>query len=403
MSTTSTALPAGIPWEVGTTSQKPADLYGSYGWVEGIKNISYGPGSLSTVLPELLSTFGAKKALIVTGKSLRYKTDVVTKVEEVLKKHDAYADTFSEIGEHAPIGAIRKGVEVFKQSGADIFIGLGGGSPVDSVKAMVYFLHEEAGPGAPFLKQIAIPTTLSAAEYTVNAGFTNEQGDKHSVAAQQLVPSAILLDGELTLATPERLWLSTGMRALDHAVENLYRPIVPRPLHMLCYGAIAHLFKYLPLSKAEPQNVEFRQKLQVASWMSIFPQYIPRPTALGLSHSLGHRLGATYSIPHGITSCLTLAPTVAYQAKYASQDHKQALADALFYLRIPTTGSLDGDVERFAAEIDGLVQKLGLKTNLAECKVPHEDVPKIASKVLNGTEHPAYPHVVDLLEGLYPK
>lgn len=70
----------------------------------------------------------------------------------------------------------------------------------------------------------------------------------------------------------------------------------------MCYPAIVDLFKYLPLSKAHPENVEYRQKLQLASWMSIWPIKLERYSALGLSHALGHKLGAAYSIPHGITS-----------------------------------------------------------------------------------------------------
>jgi len=92
------------------------------------------------------------------------------------------------------------------------------------------------------------------------------------------------------------------MRALDHSIENLYRPHVVPPMKALCYQSLRDLFEYLPKSKADPQNIEYRQKLQLASWMSLSPTKFERHTAIGLSHSLGHMLGATYGIPHGITS-----------------------------------------------------------------------------------------------------
>ena len=92
------------------------------------------------------------------------------------------------------------------------------------------------------------------------------------------------------------------MRAVDHAVENLYRPQVIPPIKALMYQALYDLFTYLPRSKADPQDVAVRQKLQLASWMSLWPMRMEKYTAIGLSHSLGHKLGATYSIPHGITS-----------------------------------------------------------------------------------------------------
>jgi len=216
-----------------------------------------------------------------------------------------------------------------------------------------------------------------------------------------LAPAGVILDAELTLATPPRLWLSTGIRALDHAVENLYRPSVPAVMKVLCYAAIADLFTYLPQSKANPQAVDIRQKLQLASWMSLWPLKTERYSALGLSHALGHKLGAAYGIPHGITSCLTLAPTVALKAQIASQEDQQHLANALFYLRYPSTGSTDGDVVQLSSLIHGLVVELGLQANLSEYKVPTEDIPKIAAGALGREDDPHLVQVEKLLQGLY--
>jgi glycerol dehydrogenase-like iron-containing ADH family enzyme len=154
------------------------------------------------------------------------QTDVVKKVEGILREKNRYAATFYNIGEHSPISGIRAGVDIFKQSGADIIVSVGGGSPIDASKAIIYFLHEQLG--GDFLRQIAIPTTLSAAEYSVRcnlllhksfgyrspnyfsrkigAGYTDEAGQKTAVSSQYLAPSGVILDAELTLATPERLW-----------------------------------------------------------------------------------------------------------------------------------------------------------------------------------------------------
>jgi alcohol dehydrogenase class IV len=86
-------------------------------------------------------------------------------VEGILREHNHYAATFYDIGEHSPVSGIRAGVEAFKKSGADIIVSVGGGSPIDASKAIIFFLHEELG--GKFLPHIAIPTTISAAEYTV--------------------------------------------------------------------------------------------------------------------------------------------------------------------------------------------------------------------------------------------
>ncbi|KAI0958293.1 hypothetical protein AcV7_004150 [Taiwanofungus camphoratus] len=382
------------------TKYESTALQGYYSWTDTLKGVYYGPGSLSTALPKLLQLLGAKKALVVTGKSLHDKTDVVKKVENVLKQHNVYGATFWEIGQHAPVAGIKNGLKAFKDAGADVIVSVGGGSPIDASKAILYFYQEETG--GPYLRQIAIPTTLSAAEYTVGAGYTSEEGKKVSVSSQELAPAGIILDAELTLATPDRLWLSTGMRAVDHAVENLYRPLVPPPMKYLCYAALADLFKYLPQSKANPQSIEVRQKLQVASWMSLWPIKLEKYSALGLSHALGHKLGAAYGIPHGITSCLTLAPTVALKSQIASDEDKEWLSGALFHLRQSSTGTLDGDVLKLAGLIDGLVTNLGLKSNLQDYNVPRADVPNIAELSVGSKDDPTYPKVVKLLEGLYP-
>ncbi|KAI6032979.1 alcohol dehydrogenase IV [Pisolithus orientalis] len=373
-------------------------LHGTYAYHETLKGVYYGPGCLSTALPQLLSTLGGSKALIVTGKSLREKTNVVTNVESILKGRNAFGGTFSQIGQHAPVQGIVDGTKAFEDVQADIFISVGGGSPIDATKIMVNHLHDTRGK---FFSHIAIPTTLSAAEYTSNAGYTDEQGNKVGIASPMIAPSGIILDAELTLATPEKLWLSTGLRALDHAVESLYRPGVAPPLKVLCYAAIGDLFAYLPLAQMDPNNLDMRQRLLIAAWMSLWPMRVEKHSALGLSHSLGHKLGATYGIPHGVTSCLTLAAVVALKAGTATEVDKAALAKALFYLGEPSTGTTVGDVMRLSSMINGLVETLGLRSNLITYGVPREDLPKIARLAIGNTEDPLYPKIVEVLESIY--
>lgn len=383
----------------GSGQNNTTELSGYYAWTHTLAGLYYGPGSVSTALPKLLSDLGASKALVVTGNSLYTKTDVVKRVEGILREQNRYADTFYNIGEHTPIAGIRAGVDLFKNSGADIIVSIGGGSPIDASKAIIYFVQQERG--GEFPRQIAIPTTLSAAEYSVGAGYTDETGHKASVSSPYLAPAGIILDAELTLPTPERLWLSTGIRALDHAVETLYRPFVVPPLKVLCHAAIVDLFKYLPKSKADPNDIHSRQKLQMAAWMSLWPARLEKYSALGLSHALGHKLGATYGIPHGITSCLTLAPTVRLKARIASEEDKQWLAGALYQLHQPSSGSLEGDVLKVGELIDGLVNDLGLQTTLDQYGVPREDLPTIAERALEGKTE-IYGEVLSLLQGLHP-
>jgi len=379
---------------------------GSYAHTNTLEGVYYGPKCVETALPKLLDTLGAKRALIVTGKSLRNKTGIVEKIENILKKYNAFGATFSEIGEHTPEAGIENGVSKFREVDADIIVSVGGGSPVDASKAIIFRLQQQraqetSGKELEFLRQIAIPTTLSAADYTCSAGYTNKEGDKVAISHQQLTPAGIILDAELTLSTPEQLWLSTGVRALDHAVESLYRPGVPLPMKRLCHAAIADLFRFLVLSKKDSEDLVARQRLQVASWMSLWPRRIEKPSSLGLSHTLGHKLGATYGIPHGITSCLTLAPVVNLQAEIASQEDKEYLAEALLYLREPSTGTVDGDVKKLSYMIASLVQELGLQRTLSQYGVPTADIERIAVRAVGQEDEELLSKVKIILESIY--
>ena len=166
-------------------STESQSLTGSYAYNDSLKGVYYGPGCVKTALPKLLDILRAKRALVLTGQSLFHKvklvfppdvasvltwthylqTDIVKTVENILKERDAYGATFYEIGQHSPIAQIKTGSEQFKAAGADIIVTVGGGSPIDAAKAICHFLQQERG--GPYPRQIAIPTTLSAAEYTV--------------------------------------------------------------------------------------------------------------------------------------------------------------------------------------------------------------------------------------------
>ena len=134
------------------------------------------------------------------------------------------------------------------------------------------------------------------------AGYKDENGNKIGLGGHDFPPAAVILDAELTISTPERLWLSTGIRALDHAVggsrhlrrgktladeavkpECLYRPLVPYPVKVMSYEAISLLFKYLPISKQDPDDLAARQKLQLAAWMSLWPATLSKPVFVSTS------------------------------------------------------------------------------------------------------------------------
>ncbi|KXN85376.1 NAD-dependent methanol dehydrogenase [Leucoagaricus sp. SymC.cos] len=377
----------------------PSTVYeGYYSWHLNLKGLYYGPGSVKTALPALLETLGIKRALVLTSKSVLFKTDAAKKVEDTLRECDAYGATFYHIEQHSPIADIRGAINVFEANECDGVVSIGGGSCIDAAKAMLYFYQQAKGGQTPY--QIAIPTTLSAAEYQIGAGYLDDEGKKVALSSHEIVPGGIILDAEMTLGTPERLWLSTGIKSLDHAVENLYRYQVTPPVKVLGYHAISEFYKYLPLSKADPKSVEIRQKLQLASWMSLWPMKLKKYVALGISHSLGHKL-ANYGIPHGITSCLTLAPAIALQAEVGTQENKEFVAGALKHIGEPSTGTIDGDILKFSSHIERLIRELGLQSALSEYNVPRGDLRELAAQALGGADHSDMEKVVQMLEDMY--
>lgn len=345
-----------------------ATTSGTYAYTVN-QTVQFGPGCTADALPKLLKRLGAKRALIVCGTSLATKTDVIDKIVRILGP--AHVGTFTDIGQHAPVEGVHKGLQKYEDSGADCIVSVGGGSPIDATKAMSYYANEK---NHAFITHIAIPTTLSAAEFTPMAGFTKD-GKKTGVSDPNLPPTAVILDAEHALATPMKLWLTTGMRALDHAVETLYRPYAPPFIRTLAYSAIKDLFAYLPQCKRDPKNLTVRQNLQLAAWHSLFPyrQEDDAKSALGLSHALGYMIGAPYGIAHGQCSCVTLGPTVRYKADHATEEERERLAGVLDVLGEKRTGSVRGDVTEVGRLIDRLVSDLGYDQGLLELGLPAKE------------------------------
>ena len=338
-----------------------------------LQRLHYGPSSVKIHLLDCLPS-SKSKAFITTGSSLATKTPLIKQVEELLGSSH-HAGTFSNIKQHAPVAQLDEVTDaVEKDSTIDTLISIGGGSPIDSAKAVSYRVHEKTGK---FLYHITIPTTLSAAECTSFAGYTNEEGTKIVVGSPELAPQVIIYDSELALETPQQLWLSTGIRALDHAVEMQYHPLASEvPAKQLALTAIAGLFEYLPKAKAAPKDEDVITRLLLAAFSSLYPIGLNVTGGLGLSHSMGYALGSPYDIPHGITSCLTLAGVVRLKAQKA--EDAAYLARALPFIGQSRSGNDKEDAIKFGDAIESLVKTLGLESRLSQYGVGEDEIPKIA-------------------------
>ncbi|KAL9121986.1 MAG: hypothetical protein Q9187_001462 [Circinaria calcarea] len=342
-----------------------------------LQRLYYGPSSVQQHLKSCLPSSNSK-AFIITGSSLATKTPFIKQIEELLTEEHC-AGTFSDIKQHAPVAQLDQATDaVGKDSSIDTIISKTG----------------------KFLYHIAIPTTLGAAECTFIAGYTRGDGVKVGVADPELAPHVIIYDSKFAVETPRRLWLSTGIRSLDHAIELLYHPTATEvPAKQLVLTAIGGLFKYLPKSKAEPNNEEYITRLQLASFSSLFPLGTNVKGGLGLSHTLGYALGSPYSIPHGITSCLTLGKVVKLKAE--KPEEAEQIARALPFIGQASSGDTKQDAIKVGDAIEELVRSLGLESSLKQYGVGKDQAPNITKMAAGGQEEgPMYDQVLAIVNNL---
>lgn len=334
-----------------------------------LEKVIHGPGSIEQ-LPLEIDRLGGRRVLIITGRTLAHETPLVSNLETMLG--DRHAATFSGIRQHVPESGIAAAKQLAGETRADLLVSFGGGSPIDATKTVARAIFDASGQ---LLPQIALPTTLSAAEFSHMAGFTDEDaGEKTGFVDPRVTPRVVILDPELTLYTPDWLWSASGIRALDHAVETLYSP-GDHPINdILALQAIGDLFTYLPQTKQDPKDVEARRRCQLAAWMSFFG---PATVRYGLSHRLGRIIGATYDVPHGVTSAITLAHVMRYKveteaSRLAPIAHTLNLVDGNASAREATLAAADAVAE--------MVKGLELPFRLRDVGVPQDALEDIATK-----------------------
>jgi alcohol dehydrogenase len=295
------------------------------------EKVIFGPGSINQLADEV-DRLSAKRAFIITGKTIAKKTDLLERVQKILGNRQA--GVFLPISQHVPKSDVFAAVSAAREAKADILISLGGSSPVDGAKAVALCLSEgvlssdqlngyrKGAPGQISLQRqpiphIAITTTLSAGEFTCSLGITDKLRQVKEIYQQpQLIPRVVILDPEMTVFTPSWLWASTAMRAVDHAVERLYS-INHQPLvDTLCIQSLRYLFENLGESIGDLYDLERRLKCQLAAWMSAIGYLSVRT---GISHAIGHQLGARCNVPHGQTSCIILPHAMLFNIPVASQ------------------------------------------------------------------------------------
>ena len=350
------------------------------------QTVAYG-FPIAESLPEVLKRLSLKRVAVVTTNSLAGPGGLAEQVKNVLG--DRFHSVTSGIKPHTPR---REVVRVAKAlEGADGVVTIGGGSVTDTVKAARLCLangvkdaadmdrfrtysKNPGGPGdstvGPTMPFIAIPTTLSAAEFTNGAGVTDERGPvKQVFVYPNLNAGTVILDPAMTLQTPPRLLFSTAMRAVDHAVEG-WCSTNTNPLasaHSL-YAARLLIPSLRKVFNA-PDDMQARVDCQLGAWMSVLAAVAG--VSAGASHGYGHALGGTGGMPHGETSCVMLPHVLRYNA-VVNAAQQQVLAEAV--------GQPDTPLAEIIAD---LVKTLKLPGRLRDTNLSESKLDAVAEASLN--------------------
>jgi len=296
-------------------------------------------------LAEEVQTLGAQRVFLLVSTTLRTTTTEISDIEAALG--DSIACVFDGIKAHGPRSDVLAALEAARAVDADLIITVGGGSVTDAGKVVAlglkhgfekhedfegfYVYVDEAGEtvvpqfDAPEIRVICCPTTLSGGEFNTMGGVTDDkENKKQGYTHRMMAPIAIVLDPALTIHTPEWLWFSTGVRALDHALEALGSTHSNHFCDGIAGSALRLLGSALPQVKADAKDLDARLRCQVGAWQSMIPVIGGVP--MGASHAIGHVLGGTADVPHGYCSCVMAPSVLAFNQSVNGEKHKQISA-----------------------------------------------------------------------------
>jgi len=336
-------------------------------------------------IAEEASVLQAQRVFLLVSATMRATTNEIALIETALG--DRLAATFGGIGPHAPRTDVLRALEAAREADADLIVTVGGGSVTDAGKVIALGLkhnictHEDfegfyvyvndAGDtvvpdfDAPNIRVICCPTTLSGGEFNTMGGVTDDrENKKQGYTHRMMAPVAIVLDPALTIYTPEWLWTSTGVRAVDHALESLGSKHSNHFCDGVAASALRLLSKALPEVQANPSDLDARLRCQVGAWQSMVP--IIGGVPMGASHAIGHVLGGTADVPHGYCSCV-MAPAVLAYNKPVNAD-KQAQISECF-------GRPGEDASKV---VDEFIRGLGMPRTLSEVNVTDGQLERIA-------------------------
>ena len=404
-------------------------------WFQVPSRIYFKQNAITEGLKDLA---GKKRAFIVTDTFL-YDNGYVTKVTKTLDKLGIQSEVFADVKPDPDLETIYKGLDILNVFKPDVIIALGGGSPMDAAKIM-WLMYEQ--PLAKFSDLamrfmdirkriykfpqlgkkaffVAIPTTSgTGSEVTPFAVVTDEKtGAKYPIADYELTPDMAIIDPDMVMHMPKTLTAYSGIDALVHAIEAYVSVMATDYTNGLCLEAIRIIFKYLPAAWAEgAANPKAREKMAYASTMAgmAFANAF-----LGICHSMAHKLGSAFHVPHGLANALLISDVIRFNAveaptkQAAFPQYKYPLAIER-YARIADYLGLGGKtpaqkVEKLIEAVEDLKKKIDIPANLKDAGVDEkafmdtlDELSEMAFDDQCTGGNPRYPLVKEIAE-LYKK
>jgi len=350
-----------------------------------------GPGS-SVQLARLIADRGSRSVIVVTDGVL-VELGVVDPVVTALKDAGLAVTVFSDVQPDPSIDIVMAGIKQLRVSGATAVLAVGGGSPIDTAKAMIacnpgdrrpedldgYF--KVRGPVLPFF---AVPTTAgSGSEVTIASVVTDpEAGRKFAIVDNKLVPAAIALDPNLMVGLPQHVTVAAGMDALTHAIESHLSTLSTPVTRALSVAAARVIFRDLPRACEDGRDIAARQSLAVASCLAglAFTK-----ASVGYVHAIAHQLGPLYHLPHGYLNAILLP----YVLEFSMDGATPQMAE----LAVACGLGEEGDDSRSLAMslVDGIRRlnaSIGIPPTIEQ--IADADIPEIARRAL-AEAHGTYP------------
>jgi len=362
----------------------------------------FGKGAIENV-PTEFKARGFKKAAVITDKDL-VKFEVATKVTKLLDEAGVDYALYDGIVPNPTIQNVKDGLAFVKEAQADCIIAIGGGSPIDTAKAIaiiatnpefsdVISLEGVADTKHPCLPILAVPTTSgTAAEVTINYVITDEENHRKFVCVDPHdIPLVAFVDSDMMMGMPKSLAAATGMDAMTHAIEGFITKGAWEMTDMLHIKAIEIIGRSLRDSvngdQAGREAMALGQYIAGMGFSNV---------GLGLVHGMAHPLSAWYNIPHGV-ACASLLPTIMKYNKDFTGEKYREIAIVLG-IEGADTMSLEDVRDAACQAIDQLSKDVGIPATISELGVKEEDIPAISKDALNDVCTPGNPRDTTLEE-----